>query len=123
MVAPLPWTTSSPQGSQWSAAFTFENDDESLMDLTGKTFELVLRDAPSSRGAPAAMITSTATTASGGFVIDIPSARVLAVLSPTATGALSANDTYSLALWVDPDLNDASAVVVGGFYVQPVAAP
>jgi len=121
MSFPLPFTTLVPAGSQWTYVFTTANGLPA--SIAGKVFELVLRDAPASTGTPAATVSSTAPTSSGSVTVNTGAVTVTAVLSPTATTALTPGSTYALTLWMDPGDTDATAVVVGLFYVQPAAAP
>lgn len=120
---PIPWATSCPRGSEWIQAFQLLNDDGSNMDISTSTFEFVLRDAATSTGTPAAIITTAMSTALGQITVDTGTATITAVLTPTATKALAAADTYALALWLNPGQPSATALVLGGFYVQPAAAP
>jgi hypothetical protein len=115
---PLPWTTSGPVGSQWTQSFGFPTTD-----ISTYTWTLVLRSSTRQTGTPAARITSTGATASGYITVDTTARTVLAVLSPTATAALAADETYALALWADPSLSDATTWVRGLFTATAVAAP
>lgn len=121
MTLPLPWTASSPQGSQWTYTFTTTNGLPA--SITGKTFELVLRPDPRSTGTPSAVINSSAPTGQGSITINTSAVTVTAVLSPTATSALQADTTYAATLWMDPGLTDATALVVGLFTIRAAAAP
>jgi hypothetical protein len=111
-----------PQGSQWSQSFQLTNDDGSLQDLTGKTFTFTLRTSPRATSA-AVQVTSTASTASGYITVILATSTVQVVLTSAATLTLAAGDVYSCALWEDQNLSDQTALVVGNFYVQPVAVP
>lgn len=120
---PLSWTTSEPQGSQWFTTFTLQNDDGTPMDITGKTFELVIRGDPKSLVSPIfAKIDSVAPNAQGFITVDVPGASLQAVLNSSTTAAMTSGYTYALALWMDPVLSDATALIVGQFYCQAVAA-
>jgi len=119
---PLPWVTFSNPGSQWSYSFQVQNDDGTLMNIIGKTFELVIRTDQRTSGTPAATINSTSSTASGTITVNTATSTVVATLNPVATSALVANTTYSLTLWMDPGLSDATALVNGFMTVRPVTA-
>lgn len=119
---PLPWTTLSPQGSQWSQSFQLTNDDGTLQNLAGKTFAFTLRTSPRAVGTPAVQVTSTASTASGYITVTLSTSTVQVVLTSAATASLAGANVYSCALWEDQGAADQTALVVGNFYVQPVAA-
>lgn len=118
MPLPQPWTTSSPVGSQWQQQFGFPTTD-----ISTYTWTLTLRTSAQQTGTPAARITSTGATASGYITVNAAARTVMAVLTPAATAALAADETYALALWADPGLSDATTWVRGLFAATPVAAP
>lgn len=121
MPIPLLWTTSCPASSSWSATFTLLNEDLTPMNITGKTFELVLRTSP--RAATVSAQISTTSTGSGQITVNTVTSVIQAVFNASAITALDPGSTYALTLWMDPGLPDAEALVVGSFYVQPAAAP
>ncbi|MHA6764699.1 hypothetical protein [Streptacidiphilus sp. PAMC 29251] len=118
MTLPLPWTTSSPVGSQWKQSFGFPTTD-----ISTYTWTLTLRTSTRQAGTPITRISSTSATASGYITVDTAARTVMAVLSATATASLAPGETYALALWADPSLSDATTWVRGLFTATPVAAP
>lgn len=119
---PLPFTTQTYPGSQWTTTFQFLNADGSLMSISGFTYQMVIRTSTENTGAPAVVVSSSASTSSGSIVISLATSSISVTLTPTATASLAAGESYALAVWQDPDLSDATAVVVGSMYVTPVAA-
>lgn len=118
MTLPLPWTTSSPVGSQWQQSFGFPTTN-----LSTYTWTFVLRTNAQQTGTPAARISSTGATSSGYITVNATAGTVLTVLSPTATAALIPGQAYALTLWADPGLSDATAWVTGLFTATAAAAP
>jgi hypothetical protein len=115
---PLPWTTSSPVGSQWQQQFDFPTTN-----ISTYTWEFVLRTSAQQTGTPAAKVTSSGQTSAGYITVNATAGTVLVVLSSTATGTLTPGTTYALALWADPGLSDPTVWVDGFFTARPVAAP
>lgn len=109
-------------GSQWVQTYTLQNDDGSLMNITSKTFEFVVRPSTSDKTQPAMIaVNSTAANAQGYITVTTATATLQVVLSPTAT-ALLGQAAYPYSLWMDPGLPDATDLVVGTFFCQLVAA-
>ncbi|MER6350657.1 hypothetical protein ABT186_02075 [Streptomyces sp. NPDC001634] len=109
-------------GSQWVQTYTLQNDDGTLMAITGKTFEFVIRPNTSDKTQPALVaVKSTGATAQGYITVTTGTSQVQVVLSPTAT-ALLGQSAYPYSLWMDPGLPDATDLVVGLFFCQLVAA-
>lgn len=118
---PLRWRTAVVAGAQWSAAFTLLDDDGTRMDISGKTFEFVIRpNSPDATVPPLVKVTSTAT-AQGYLTVDTATATVQVVLTPAATTLLGAG-CRPFALWMDSGLPDAVCLVEGPFYSRLVAA-
>lgn len=122
MTLPLVWTTSGPVGNLWDATFQFLNDDDTPMDITTKTFQLVLRTTTRKPGTPAAVINSSGATSQGYITVTTATSTVLCVLTPAATAALTPGSVYDLALIMNPDLPDQEAMVRGLFTASPIAA-
>jgi hypothetical protein len=124
MAVPLPWATSTPAGSQWATTFTLQNDDGTVMNITGKTFELVVRQSPRNVTIPPLVsISSVAPSSQGSIIVNVPAGTVQTIVAPGALPATLANDVYTVGLWMDPGLTDATNLVNGLLYVQPTAAP
>jgi hypothetical protein len=120
---PVPYNTIGYPGSQWAATFQFLNSDGSLMNITGKTFEYVLRISSSISGAPALYISSSASSANGSITITTGTSSILAVITPTGMNTLEPNTIYAATLWMDPGNTDATVMANGSFNVQTAAAP
>lgn len=119
---PNTYTIVTAASSQWSAVFTVTNDDGSLTDLTGKTFEMVIRDRLGNVGEVLASVSNDVSTADGTIQVDLQQAAVRVILNPVAVNAVvSGGAPYTL--WMDPNLSDATALVTGIIYVNPVATP
>lgn len=121
MLLPNTYTINTAAASEWSASFTIENDDGTLVDLTNKTFEFVVRNRLKSPGVVLFSVSSTGTNSYGGITVDVLTATVQVVVTPAAT-MLITEGGGPYTLWMDPGLPDATALVVGIFYTQPVAA-
>lgn len=131
MTALLPtnYTVITASGSQWTSVVTVYNDDGSLADLTGKSFEFVVRNATSpnpnvigSIGAVVFSVNNTSSTANGTINVTVSSSQVQVIVTATAVNLLTqGGGVYTL--WMDPSLADATALVTGQFLTQPVPAP
>lgn len=121
MLLPNNYTVVVAANSQWSLSFTIQNDDGTLADITNKTFEFVVRDRLNRAGKVLFAVNSTTSTAYGTITVDTLTATVQVILSPTATGSIpEGGGPYTL--WMDQNLSDATALVTGTFYANPVAA-
>jgi len=120
--APLPnsYLAVTANGSQWAQSYQVTNDDGTLADITNKTFELIVRNTQTS--ATLFSVNSTASTAYGTITVTSSTATLQVVLTPTATTLLP-EWGGSYTLWMDPNLNDATALVAGIFYGRAVAQP
>lgn len=122
MLLPNNYTIVAAAGSQWSTVVTIYNDDGTLADITNKTFEFVVRDRLSSPGRVIFSFTSTASNAYGAMVVSTVNSTVEVIVNPTATSLITeGGGPYTL--WMDPSLSDATALVTGTFYANPVANP
>lgn len=118
---PNNYTITAAAASEWATSFTIYNDDGTLADITNKTFEFVVRNRLGSSGKVTFSVNSTSSTASGTVTVDVPSATVQVVLTPAATASVvEGGGPYTL--WMNPGLADATALVTGTFYSNPVAA-
>ena len=111
-------------GSQFSESFVFQNEDKSLMNLTGKIFEFSIRTDPiqTSATAPVVSVNSTSSTANGTITVNTFTATV--TVTVTATGmALLSQRQFFYTLWMDEGLADATAMVSGSMFASNVSAP
>jgi hypothetical protein len=124
MTALLPnnYTIVTAQGSQWSAVFTIYNDDGSLANISLKIFEFVVRDRISPVSQVLFSFNSVTANSYGSMVISTANSTVQVTVTPAATVLLSeGGGPYTL--WMDQSLPDATALVTGLFFAQPIAAP
>lgn len=109
-------------GSQWRTAYQLQNEDGTVFDITGATFELVIRPTASGTAPPLVSVTSTGATEQGYITVTVPTATLLVVLSPTATALLSQSG-YPYALWMNPGTPSATDLVSGTSLCALVALP
>lgn len=104
-------------GSQISQTYQFKNSDGSLMNITGKVFEFVIRSDPSEGHAvtPVVSVTSTASTASGTITVNTLTSTILVTVTATAMATLTQKQ-YVYTLWMDQNLSDATAMVSGTLF-------
>lgn len=122
MLLPNNYTAVASSGSSWSVTFTVQNEDGTPVDITNKTFEFVVRNRLTTVGTVLFSVSSTATNQYGGIVVNVETASVQVVLTPTATTSVpEGGGPYTL--WMDPNLSDATALVTGMFYTNLVAEP
>jgi hypothetical protein len=119
---PLRWRTAVVAGAQWSATFTLLNDDGTLMNISGKTFEFVIRPNAADATAPPLVKVTAAATAQGYLTVNAVAATVQAVLAPAATTLLGTG-CRPFALWMDPGLPDQTCLVEGPFYSRLASSP
>lgn len=109
------------RASVWDSTFIFQNDNETPMDITGRTFELVVRpDVNDTAPTPLIKVSSAGATAQGFMVIDLMNSSVLVVVSPTAN---SINAGGYFTLWMDPGLTTQTAMVQGPYNIAPTPVP
>lgn len=120
---PAIWTTFATPGSVWSYTFQLLNDDGTLMNIIGKTFELVVRTSVRAAGSPLYSVSNTASTASGTITVNTGTSTIQVTVNPAATNLLVANTVYSTTLWMDPSLSDATALLTGTLTARAVTAP
>jgi hypothetical protein len=116
------WAANATSGSQWVTSFTLQNDDGTLMDITSKTFEFVVRaSATDTSPTPLVKVTSTGATSQGSVTVTTAGSTVQVVLAPTATAGIPATGAWH-SLWMDPGLSDATVVLSGPFFCQTAPA-
>lgn len=119
---PNNYTIVTAADSQWSGVFTVQNDDGTNADLTNKTFEMVIRNRLGDVGVILASVTSTASTVDGTIIVNLQNSTLQVILTPTAANTVTSGGA-PYTLWMDPALPDATALVTGIIYVNPVATP
>lgn len=131
MTALLPtnYTIVTASGSQWTAVVTVTNDDGTLANLTGKSFEFVVRattspnpNALGSIGAVIFSVNNSSSTANGTITVNTATSQVTVIVTATAVNLLTQGGG-AYTLWMDPNLADATALLTGPFLTQPVPAP
>lgn len=119
---PNQWNTSSPAGSQWAQAFQLVNDDGTPVNVSGWTWEFVIRPAVTDTASPALVQVTTTVNAQGYITVNTATATVMVVLNPAAT-ALLQKGARPYALWSNPGTTTAVAWVEGMFNSQLIANP
>lgn len=122
MLLPNNYTIVTAAGSQWSSIFTIYNDDGTLANITNKVFEFVLRDRLGQPGTVIFSFTNTAPNAYGSMVVSAINSTVQVIVNPAAT-VLVTEGGGPYTLWMDQGLSDATALVAGTFFTNPVANP
>lgn len=112
-----------PVGSQLNQSYQLLNDNGTLMNITNKTFEFVIRTDPSQTGVstPVASVNSTVSTASGFITVTTNTSTLLVTVSATVMKTLT-QQQYFYTLWMDQNLADATALVTGTLFAEFVAA-
>lgn len=118
---PMQWNTSSAAGSQWVQSFTLKNGDATLVNLTGLTWEFVIRPSTSDAAVTPLVKVTTTVGAQGQIAVDVPTATVTVTLTPAATAPLGSG-ARPHALWSNPGTGTAVAWVTGTFNTSLVAA-
>ncbi len=119
MLLPNNYTIVAASGSQWSALFTIYDDDGTPADLTNKIFELVTRDR---LGVSSRTIFSINSTTYGTIIPTVVNSTIQVIVMPAAT-SLVVEGGGPYTLWMDQGLSDATALVTGTFFANPVANP
>jgi hypothetical protein len=110
-------------GSQFNQSYQMFNDDGTLMSITNKIFEFVVRTDPSQLSAqnPVISVNSVSSTSSGFITVTTGTSTVLVSVSPTSMSGLI-QQQYYYTLWMDQDLPDATALVSGTLFAANIAA-
>lgn len=119
---PNQWNASSPAGSQWSQSFQLVNDDGTPVNVTGWTWEFVIRPTVADTASPALVQVTTTVSAQGYITVNTTTATVMVVLNPAATSLLG-KGAKPYALWSNPGTTTATAWVEGTFNSQLIATP
>lgn len=107
-------------GSVNGATFTFQNDDGSAYNITGATWEYVIRIDQYDRSAVPLVSITTTSSAEGVLVPNTTNSTLALTLFPAATSSLKAG-TYFHTLWMNPGTTSALAWVTGLFSLVPAA--
>lgn len=118
---PNQWNAFTPAGSQWIQAFTLQNDDGTPVNVTGWTWEFVIREHVTDATSPALVQVTTTPSSQGYITVDTVTGTVTVVLNPAATALLS-KGARPYTLWSNPGTTTALAWVDGTFNSQLVAA-
>jgi hypothetical protein len=117
----MQWNTSTAAGSQWVQTFTLKNGDGSLVNLTGLTWEFVIRPTVTDLAVTPLVKVTTTATSQGQIVVDTVAATVTVTLTPAAT-ALLGKGARPFALWANPGTTTAVCWLEGTFNSSLVAA-
>lgn len=118
---PNQWNASAAAGSQWSQSFQLVNDDGTPVNVTGWTWEFVIRPSVNDTASPALVQVTTTANSQGYITVNTATATVTVVLNPAATTPLS-KGSRPYTLWSNPGTTTAVAWVDGMFNTQLVAA-
>jgi hypothetical protein len=122
MLLPNNYTIVTAAGSQWSTVVTVYNDDGTPADITNKVFEFVTRDRLNSASTILFSFTSSAPNAYGQMIVNVINSTVQVVISPVATlTVIEGGGPYTL--WMNQNLSDATALLTGVLYANPVTKP
>lgn len=115
--------SSQAAGSQWTQGYLLQNDDGSILNIAGATFEFVIRPNSADTTTPALVaVNSTASTVQGYITVTVATATLIVVLSPTATGLLG-QSAYPYSLWINPGTVNATDLVTGTSFCKLVPLP
>lgn len=111
-------------GSAFNNVYTLKNDDGTLMNLVGKTFEFTIRTDPAQASSvtPVIKVNSSTSTSSGTITVNTTTSQVTVTITATAMALLSQTQYY-YTLWMDQGLADATAMVAGTLFALNVAQP
>lgn len=111
---------SSAAGSVWRQTFTI-TDEGGPVNLTGLTWEFVIRPNTSDVTVPALVTVTTTPSAQGQIDVTPLTGTVTVTLTPAAT-ALLGKGARPHALWSDPGTTTQTCWVEGVYNTQLVAA-
>lgn len=109
-------------GSVWDTNYQLQNDDGTAMNIVGKSFEFVIRQAVTDTGSPLVSVNSSGPTSMGSITVNTAASSVFVSLTPAATTLLG-QGAHPYALWMDPGLTTATDLVIGTFNSALAAAP
>lgn len=108
---------STPSGSQWAQTFTISG-----VDLTGLTWEFVIRPTATDTAQPPLVKVTTTVSAQGQITVNTAAGTVQVVLTPAATSLLG-KGARPYALWSNPGTTSATTWCDGTFNTQLVPTP
>ncbi|MGW2520454.1 hypothetical protein ACWC09_26265 [Streptomyces sp. NPDC001617] len=114
---PIQANLTAPAGGQWAQTFQFPDTD-----ITGLTWEFVIRPTAVDTTQPALIEVTTTITAQGWITVDTAARTVQVVLTDAATRPLG-KASRAYALWSNPGTGQDIPWAAGRFNTQPVAAP
>jgi hypothetical protein len=109
-------------GSQWQQTFTLTNPDGTPINLTGLTWEFVIRPTVQDAAVPPLVSVTTTPTSQGSITVTPLTGIVTVTLTPAATTLLGKGQRPH-ALWSNPGTPTAITWVAGNFTTQLVANP
>lgn len=116
------WNDSAFIASLWRRAFTFTDDATgAFIDLTGLTWEFVVRPSATDTTSPALVSVTTTPGAQGSITVDLATSTLTVTLTPAATAVLK-KGSYALALWSQPADTSARTTWVAGFLTAYLVA-
>lgn len=104
-------------GSTWAQTFQMPSTD-----ITGLTWEFVIRPNANDTTQPALVAVTTTVSAQGYITVDVAGRTVQVVLTAAATRLLG-RGARAYTLWANPDTGQDVAWAEGVFNTQLVAAP
>jgi hypothetical protein len=107
-------------GSTWQQTFTLTDAAGVAINLTGLTWEFVIRPNVTDATAPALVQVTTTATAQGQITVVPLTGTVTVTLNPAATTLLGQNSRPH-ALWSNPGTSTATVWVEGRFNAALVA--
>jgi len=111
---------SAAAGSTWRQTYTI-TDQGGPVDLTGLTWEFVIRPNITDATSPALVSVTTTASPQGQITVTPLTGTVTVTLTPAAT-ALLGKGSRPHALWSNPDTDTAICWAEGAFNTQLVAA-
>jgi len=109
-------------GSVWQQTFTLTDASGVAINLTGLTWEFVIRPNVTDATAPALVQVTTTATAQGQITVVPLTGTVTVTLTPAATALLGQN-TRPHALWSNPGTATATCWTEGRFNTALVSQP
>lgn len=118
---PMQWNTTAAANGQWRQTFTLTADGAAI-DLTGLTWEFVIRPNVTDATSPALVSVTTTPSAQGQIDVTPLTGTVTVTLTPAATALLGKGDRPH-TLWSNPGTTTQIPWVEGVFNTALVANP
>lgn len=120
---PITQAAYATSGSQWTYTYTLTDSSGNPLNLTGLTFEFVVRPTVTNVVEPALISVSSAASSSQGSITITPlSGLVTVILTPAATSLL-ADGNYPYGLWSAPGTSTATIWYDGNMSASLAALP